>query len=181
MFLVVIVRKSDGGLMIFKTQSELENYLLQKMQNAIIKTQERVYQIIGRFVREYYTEFTPEVYERTYQLYRSLVMSKIEPTEKGYKCYIYFDLNKLDYQMKSFTRNPVNNGYMNPFTHKVSSDGSFPNPKGSAEKTLYSAAHGSHGGYRVGTAIFDDPLKIINVEAINTLKDMLRAEGIPVK
>lgn len=181
MLSIIIIIKSDGDFMVFKTQSELESYLLQKMKNVIIKTQERVYQIIGRFVKEYYVEFTPEVYERTYQLYRSLVMSKIESTGKGYKCYVYFDLNKLDYQMKSFTKIPVDNGYLNPFTHKVSSNGIFSNPKGSAEKTLSAAAHGSHGGYQSGTAIFDDPLKIINVEAINTLKNMLRAEGIPVR
>lgn len=166
----------------FKTQSELENYLLQKMKNAMIKTQERVYQIINRFVKEYYTEFTPEVYKRTYQLYRSLVMSEIVQEEKGYKCYVYFDLDKLDYQMKNFTKIKVEGGYLNPYTHRVSPDGSFPNPKGSAEKTLTAAAHGTHGGLKVGsTAIWDDPMKIINAEAINTLKEMLISEGIPVK
>ena len=168
--------------MVFKTQAELESYLLQKMKNAMIKTQERVYQIINRFVKEYYAEFTPEVYERTYQLYRSLVMSEIVQEGKGYKCYVYFDLDKLDYQMKNFTKTKVEGGYLNPYTHRVSSDGSFPNPKGSAEKTLTAAAHGTHGGLKVGgTAIWDDPTKIINTEAINTLKQMLISEGIPVK
>lgn len=176
--------------MVFKTQAELESYLLQKMENAMAKTQERVYQIINRFVKEYYAEFTPEVYERTYQLYRSLVMSEIVQEEKGYKCYVYFNLAKLgehldnlnlDYKMKNFTKIKIEGGYLNPYTHRVSPDGSFPNPKGSAEKTLIAAAHGSHGGYKNGTAIWDDPMKIINAEAINTLKEMLISEGIPVK
>ena len=167
--------------MVFKTQSELESYLLQKMKNTMIKTQERVYQIINRFVKEYYTEFSPEVYERTYQLYRSLIMSEIIQEGKGYKCYVYFDLDKLDYQIKNFTKTKVAKGYLNPYTHRVSFDGSFSNPKGSAEKTLTTAAHGSHGGYKNGTAIWDDPMKIINATAINTLKEMLIAEGIPVK
>lgn len=168
--------------MVFKTQAELENYLLKQMKNAIIKTQEKVYQIINRFVKEYYSEFTPEVYERTYQLYRSLVMTKIESIGKGYKCYVYFDLDKLDYQVKSFTKTPVNGGYLNPYTHRVSPNGQFPNPKGSAEQTLTSAAHGTHGGLKVGnTAIWDDPIQILNADAINILKEMLIAEGIPVK
>lgn len=167
--------------MTFKTQAELENYLLPKIKNAMIKTQERVYQIINRFVKEYYAEFSPEVYERTYQLLLSLIMSEVVPEGKGYKCYVYFDLDKLDYQMKNFTKTKVEGGYLNPYTHRVSPDGSFSNPKGSAEKTLTAAAHGSHGGYKNGTAIWDDPMKIINAEAINTLKQMLISEGIPVK
>ena len=166
--------------MVFKTQLELENYLLKKMENAMVKTQERVYEIIHKFVKQYYAEFTPKVYERTYQLYNSLVKTKIEADSKGYKCYVYFDVASLDYTTKYFTNNYYGS-YINPFNFKRSPDGSFPNPKGDGKKVFEAAAHGSHGGYIDGTAIWDEPLKILNTEAINTLKQMLISEGIPVK
>ena len=85
---------------VFKTTGEIQSYIMSRMQPAIQIAQEKVYQIIDRFVKEYYSEFSPEMYERTYQLYRSLVKSKIISSGTGYECVVYFDLDALDYAMK---------------------------------------------------------------------------------
>jgi 5'-deoxynucleotidase YfbR-like HD superfamily hydrolase len=135
----------------------------KKMEYAIIKSQEQVYQIIDRFVKEYYSEWSPEFYERTYQLYKSLVKSEIEKTSNGYKARVYFDLDKLDYYMKTFNGEPI------------------PNKGWSEEKTLWSAAHGWHGGQRSGTAIYDEPIAVLNSEGIEILKRMLIESGILIK
>ena len=140
-----------------------------------------VFLIINRFVKEYYAEFSPAVYERTYQLFRSLVKTDVRSTGNGWVAEVYFDASMLDYQIKHLTKWPTNGGYMNPFNGAISSDGSFPNPKGSADLVLQSAAHGSHGGYTSGTAIWDEPLAILNTEAINILKRELIAAGIPIR
>ena len=43
------------------------------------------------------------------------------------------------------------------------------------------AAHGSHGGYTSGTAVWDDPIKVLKKEGINILKQSLIAAGVPVR
>ena len=167
--------------MTFNSIDALKSYILSRSKVAIQKAEEQVYQILDRFMKEYYAEFSPEVYERTYQLYRSLVKSEIIPTGDGYKACVYFDATNLDYQIKHLTRYPVDGGYMNPYNGAISSDGTFQNPKGSAELTLESAMHGSHGGYTNGTAVWDEGIAVLNAEMYNILKRMLRDSGIPVK
>ena len=146
--------------MVIKNEAQLKQILLAKCKNALIKSQEQVYQIIDRFVKEFYAEFSPEMYERTYQLYRSLVKSDIVPTGNGYKAEVYFDLSSLDYVT-----------------------GSRP----SGEQVMGAAEWGRHGAMGLavadfkGTSIWHEPLEILNAEAINILKKMLIAEGIPIK
>lgn len=149
--------------MTFDSIDALKSYILSRLQPAVQKAQEQVYQVIDRFVKEYYAEFSPEVYERTYQLYRSLVKSDIKSTGNGYEAYVYFDIDALDYAMKTI------------------GDITVPNKGWSEEKTLTAAAHGSHGGYIGGTALWDDSVAILNVEAYNILKRMLINSGIPIK
>ena len=145
--------------MVFKNEAQLKSFLLSKCQNALIKAQEQVYQIIDRFVKEFYAEFSPEMYERTYQLYRSLVKSDVVPTGNGYKAEVYFDFSSLVY-----------------------TSGSSP----SGEQVMNAAAYGGHGaeGLHIiagGTGIWGEPKQILNAEAINILKKMLISEGIPIR
>jgi hypothetical protein len=39
--------------MVFKNEKQLEAFLMKKCKNALIKSQEQVYQIIDRFVKQY--------------------------------------------------------------------------------------------------------------------------------
>ena len=149
--------------MTFDSMDALKTYIISRCGDAIQKAQEQVYQIIDRFVKEYYAEFSPTMYERTYQLYKSLVKSDIVSTGNGFTAEVYFDIGMLDYYMKKI------NGK------------EYPNKGWSEEKTLTAAAHGSHGGYASGTAIWDEPLQVLNTEAYNMLKRMLIASGIPLR
>ena len=149
--------------MTFNTSDELKNYILRKSRGALQKSVEQVYQIINRFVKEYYAEYSPIIYERTYQLFQSLVKTDVVSTGNGWIAYVYFDVDKLDYAMKKINGKDI------------------PNRGWSEEKTLTAAAHGSHGGYVDGTAIWDEPLTLLNAEAINILKRMLIDSGIPIK
>ena len=167
--------------MIFSSMEALKSYILSKSEVAIKLAQEKVYQVINRFVKEYYAEFSPEVYERTYQLFRSLVKTGVKRTGNGWVAEVYFDASNLDYKIKHLHGYPVSDGYMNPFNRDISSDGTFQNPKGDADKVLQAAAHGSHGGISSGTAIWDDSLIVLNAEAHSMLKKALIDAGIPVR
>lgn len=146
--------------MVFKNEKQLKEFLLKKCKNALIKSQEQVYQIIDRFIKEFYAEFSPEMYERTYQLFQSLVKSDIIKTGNGYEAKVYFDLSSIDY-----------------------TTGSRP----SGEQVMQAAEWGRHGAMGLavadfkGTSIWHEPLEILNAEAINILKKMLIAEGIPIR
>lgn len=147
--------------MTFKNEAQLKSFLLAKCKNALIKTQEQVYQVIDRFVKEFYADYSPELYERTYQLYRSLVKSDIVQTGSGYRAYVYFDLGSLDYIY-----------------------GARP----SGEQVMGAAAEGWHGadgllvkGGDTGVSIWNDPKEILDANAINILERMLKSEGIPIK
>lgn len=150
--------------MVFDSVDALKNHILSCSRSAIIMVQEKIYQVIDRFVKEYYAEFDPVMYERTYQLYRSLVKSDVTRTSNGWEAEVYFDIDALDYHMKRVNGVEV------------------PNKGWSEEKTLWAAAHGSHGGYNIGaTAIWYDPLKILSAEGYNMLKKALIDAGIPIR
>ena len=145
--------------MVFKNETQLKAFLLPKCRNALAKAQAQVYQIIDRFVKEYYAEFSPEMYERTYQLYQSLVKSEIVSTGNGFEARVYFDLGSLDYVT-----------------------GARP----SGEQVMGAAEFGRHGAMGLavadfkGTSIWHEPKAILDAQAIEILKKMLISEGIPI-
>ena len=99
------------------------------------------------------------MYERTYKLLHSLVKSDIRQVGNGLIAEVYFDLDYL---------------YVT---------GAEP----SGEQVMDAAAYGGHGakGLRVvnggGEDAWFTPLEILDAEAIKILKNMLIAEGIPIK
>lgn len=153
--------------MVFKNEKQLEAFLMNKCRLALMKAQDKVYSIIQNFVRQFYSEYSPELYERTYQLLRSLVQSRIVSDGKGYKAEIYFNIDGLKYNTGA-------------------------NPSG--EQVMAAASQGAHGAIGqangvdlkyissgAGTGVWDDPIMYLDAEAINILKSMLIAEGIPIK
>ena len=149
--------------MTFNSFDELKKYVISKSKTAISLAQEQVFQIINRFVKEYYAEFSPEMYERTYQFYRSLVKTDVMPTNNGWVAEVYFDISALDYHMKRINGVEV------------------PNKGWSEMKTLESAMAGFHGGYAEGEPIWEHSVAILSQEAYHILKRMLIASGIPIK
>ena len=163
---------------------ELKNYVLSKSQVAIKVAQEEVYGIIYKFLKQYYSEYDPSVYERTYQLLRSLVKTDVMPTDNGWKAYIYFDISSLDYTIKLFTKPKYyyDETYHNPFNPSdTSENGVFNNPKGSGQLVVESAMHGEHGGKASGTAVWDESMKILKNGAYDILTKWLKYYGIPLK
>lgn len=147
--------------MVFKNEKQLKQHLLTKCQVAVRESQERIYHILNMFLSDFYRDYDPEIYERTYQLFQSLVKSDVKISGNNVTAEVYFDASKLNYITG---RQP------------------------SGEQVMDAAAEGLHGakGLRVvsgntGVGIWNDPMRTINVEAINTLKEMLIREGIPIK
>lgn len=162
--------------MTFDSLDELKNYILTKSQVAIELAQEKVAMIINHFLTEYYREFEPEVYVRTYQLLRSLIKSDVQYTGNGWVAEVYFDIGALDYATRvvpaQFSWASSNNTY-----HRQPWDG------GNTAWVLETAMTGGlpHGGYAGGTAIWTESMKILDKQAIKILKEKLIAAGVPVR
>ena len=164
--------------MVFKNEKELKEFVLKKSRNALAKTQEKVYKILDRFLNDFYKDYTPGTYtdwdgtqkfyhgyDRTYQLLRSLVKADVVPSKNGYKAEVYFDKSYLDSKYDT---------------------GNQP----SGMQVMEAAAQGLHGAIgdnlqyvhgNTGVSVWNDPIKILDAKAIEMLKDMLIAEGIPIK
>ena len=162
--------------MTFDSLDELKNYILTKSQVAIEMAQEKVSMIINHFLTEYYREFEPEVYVRTYQLLRSLIKSDVQYTGNGWVAEVYFDIGALDYSTRvvpsQFSWASGNNTY-----HRQPWD------DGNTAWVLNTAMTGGlpHGGYAGGTAIWTESMKVLDKQAIKILKEKLIAAGIPIR
>lgn len=145
--------------MVFKNEKQLETFLLQKCKVALERSQNQVYKIIDLYLNRFYADYDPAIYERTYKLLHSLVKSEIKRDGKGFKAEVYFNLDYLY------------------------STGAKP----SGEDVMFEASHGGHGakGLKVVNGSGEDawftPIEILDAEAIEILKNMLIAEGVPIK
>lgn len=153
--------------MTFKSAKELKSYILKKSESAMIQAQSKVYQIVNTFVKEFYAGYSPVQYERTYQLYQSLIKSDIQIIGNSVTATVYFDASRLDYYMKMV-------------------DGKeYPNHGWSAETVLnVTMTSGSpHGGYSPagGNGIYLEAIAKLNQEVIKVLKDSLISAGIPIR
>lgn len=153
--------------MTFKNTKELKSYILKKNESAMIQAQSKVYQIVNTFVKEFYVGYSPAQYERTYQLYQSLIKSDVQISGNSVTATVYFDASRLDYYMKMI------NGKESP------------NHGWSAETVLNVAMISGvpHGGYSPagGNGIYLEAIAKLNQEAIKGLKDSLVSTGIPIR
>ena len=146
--------------MVFKNQKELEHFVMKQSRQALMKAQDEVYRVVKKWIGKYYKDYTPELYDRTAQLFGSLVESRIVQDGKGYKAEVYFDLSGF-YDTGS-----------NPTLEQVFN---------AAKMGLHGAdgLHVEEGRQHI--SIWDNPIQELDTKAIDILVDMLKAEGIPVK
>ena len=165
---------------VFNSIAEIKDYIISHSKPAVEAATNKVYAVLHQFMEKYYAEYSPSVYEATYQMLASLVKTDVKSTGNGWSAEVYFDAGALDYSFKIMTKHMVDGGYINPYNGAFSPSGVFENPYGSGEKSLEAAMHGSHGGKASGTAVWDESMMIFNAELINLLKQYLKANGIPV-
>ena len=150
--------------MVFKTEKQLENFLLNKCKNAVSKTEKKVHRVINNCLKQFYSEFSPEEYIRTGQLLHSLVRSGVKATGGGFEAEVYFDVSLLGYQKGVV---PTQHG-----TGFATWDGG----------TVLGVAMESgvpHGGYAGGTAIWTVSNQILG-DILELLERELIAQGIPI-
>ena len=74
------------GTVYIKNQEQLRKILQSYVASAIEKTQEEIYDVIQKSINEYYREYTPSFYQRTYKFLNSLVKPKVEIKGNSIEC-----------------------------------------------------------------------------------------------
>lgn len=149
--------------MVFKSEKELEKFILIKCKNAITIAENKIYKVIDEYLDAFYGEYNPTEYIRTKQLLHSLVRTGVKQVGSGYEAEVYFDASKLNYP------NPA-----------LGQSGQYHSADLSSGQVLDLAMQGSHGGWRDGTAIWNDSMFWLG-DIMKLLLDELRAQGIPIK
>lgn len=148
----------------FNSVTELEKYVIQRMQPAVKAVQEKVHQIIFNYLNAFYGEYAPSVYERTYQVLDSLVKSDVVRKGNGWEGEVYFDLSALNHPRQY-----------------IGQDGRTVYANWSEPKILHSVmVGGTHGGKVGGIPVWLEAMDTVNPAWIQWLKQELIAAGIPI-
>jgi hypothetical protein len=70
---------------IIKNTTDLEKALNTAMLFSIKKVQDRVYDVIQNFIKDYYHDYSPVEYQRTYDFFNSLTKSEIKKVSNGWR------------------------------------------------------------------------------------------------
>lgn len=85
------------GTVYIKNQEQLRKVLQSYVASALEKTQEEIYDVIQKSINEYYREYTPSFYQRTYKFLNSLVKPKVEIKGNSIECEVKIDEEYLRY------------------------------------------------------------------------------------
>lgn len=77
--------------MTFKNEAQLKKFLVEKCVRAVSNTERKVHEEFAGNLNQFYTEFHPDVYERTGALFGSLESTGAIQTGNGAIAEVYFD------------------------------------------------------------------------------------------
>ena len=63
--------------MLIKNDTQLKRVMQQAAKQALSEVEEQIKVCIDNYVRQYYTEYTPHQYKRTYQFLRSITKTEV--------------------------------------------------------------------------------------------------------
>lgn len=83
--------------MVIKNARDLDRLFKMVAKNALKDARDKVYKAIDDSINQYYKEYTPSVYKRTYKLLNSLVKTDIVKIKGGFFCEVKINEDYLDY------------------------------------------------------------------------------------
>ena len=87
--------------MLINNANELNNMLKKVAMEAMNQVREQVSDCIDKFIKQYYAEYKPEQYYRTYQFFDSLVVPSVKANGNTLTCEIYLDPGSMNYKNAS--------------------------------------------------------------------------------
>ncbi len=150
--------------MVVRNSDELQYELNRRVAIATESMRDKVYEIVDAYIKKFYVEWTPSMYQRMHQLINSLIKTEVRAYNGGYEARVYLDFTKMNHDI----------AFIN---------GRFVRHKHWPEETIGEvAASGSlsHGGYKHGTKIWVDPMREIEKNQTQMLRNALIKAGVPI-
>lgn len=79
--------------MLIKNDAQLKRAMQQAAKQALSEVEEQLKVCIDNYVRQYYTEYTPHQYKRTYQFLRSITKTEVSVRGNTISCDIHINTN----------------------------------------------------------------------------------------
>ena len=79
--------------MLIKYDAQLKRAMQQTAKQAMSEVEEQLKVCIDNYVRQYYTEYTPRQYKRTYQFLRSITKTEVSVRGNTISCDIHINTN----------------------------------------------------------------------------------------
>lgn len=148
---------------------DLEKVVNRYIEKAMIMTRNEIFEVISEKVSDYYSEYTPRVYDRTGTLMESLTGSNILKTGNSFSFTVGWEDDYLSFQYPGNSLESYNPPY-NPAT---------------GQDVLYWFNNQSHGGTVGGShSYWDEAINELNARhgSIPLLfKKNLKKCGLPIK
>lgn len=81
----------------FSSSAAINSYITSRLEPALVSTKLDVLKIIDKSMRDFYYDYTPSEYQRTYQLLNSMVDNGIVIGGSGGSFEIYFDSSRMSH------------------------------------------------------------------------------------
>lgn len=83
---------------VIKSMNDLTKIIESRAQQALKMTQQEIFEVIQEHITEYYHEFTPAMYHRTWTFLNSLIKTDIMKSGNTLSCTVEIDKNYLSYR-----------------------------------------------------------------------------------
>lgn len=138
-----------------RNMAELEKVMLEQCKKLCEFASDEVHKAVDKYIKQYYSEWTPSVYERTYDFLGSAFKTDVVRKGNGYEAVVYIDYESLN---------------------KYKDDTGF--------QVVTWANQGLHGGLDVGTdtAVWDDAIDetVRSGQLLNDCIEFLKKQGFNV-
>ena len=154
--------------MIIKNNTQLTNALMKKCVAAVDSAELKVYGEFFDNVHNFYTEFEPNEYIRTYALYNSLDSTGAKRIGDSVKAKVYFNTPSYQQGIMELQHTPEHGMY------------GWASHSGEEVLDTVMTSKNSHGGHISGTPIWNESMKKLGGKSgiKNIIKQELKKQGL---
>lgn len=85
---------------VIRSMSDLTKILESRTQQALKMTQQEIFEVIQQHIVDYYHEYSPCMYQRTWEFLNSLIKTEIVKSSNGISCSVEIDRDYLSRNYK---------------------------------------------------------------------------------
>jgi hypothetical protein len=85
---------------VIRSTSDLMKILESQIQQSLKMTQQEIFEVIRQHITDYYHEYNPRMYQRTWEFLDSLIKTNIVNTNGTISCTVEIDKDYLSYRYK---------------------------------------------------------------------------------